>query len=327
MGSDTKTDRSQETKDDRESEKQNDVSSEYFRFIEQVNQFILLSKWTRRDLSRAAGISQGTLSQFMSGKYPGDSDGIRRKLADILERENDKSDLTYANPKYIETSISKRFVEIARMCHLFNEIGVCYGDAGLGKTEAAREYVNRRSDAIMIESNPGYSPSVLFHELHDKLGGGGRTTLHNTFSDCVHRLENTGRLIIIDEAEHLPYKSLEMVRRLHDHTGIGILLTGMRILIDNLKGIRGEYAQLYSRVGIAGKLAKLKPEDTENIVKRITGDTNGLWRIFHQECHGVTRRLFKLINRSQFIADKNNRPITTEVIQKAVSIVAVERMS
>lgn len=312
----------QETED-----RENEQSSEYMRFVDQINQFIILSGWTRRDLARAAGISQGTLSQFMSGKYPGDSNGIRRKIADVLERENEKALLGYVNPNFIDTSISQRFFEIAKMSHLFSVIGVCYGDAGLGKTEAAREYVNRKSDTILIESNPGYTPSVLFNDLLDKLGGSGHTTVHNKFMDCVHRLEKTGRLIIIDEAEHLPYKSLEMVRRLHDHTKVGILLTGMRNLIDNLKGIRGEYAQLYNRVGVAGKLTKLTPGDTENIVKRVTGDTTGLWRIFHQQCYGVTRRLFKLITMSRFIAEKNDVPLSTKVIQKAVSIVAVERMS
>ncbi|MFA5751085.1 MAG: AAA family ATPase [Candidatus Paceibacterota bacterium] len=299
---------------------------EAFQFIDRVNQFLLLTGWTSNRMAKAAGISQTTMSLFMSNKYSGDTGKIKVKLTNILEREKEKLTHKTINPNFIETSTAQRVFDVAKVCHLFKEIGVCYGDAGLGKTEAVIEYAARKPDVILILADPGYTASVLLNELHDKLGNGGRHNLHQTFQDCVDRLHDSGRLLIIDEAEQLPYKSLEMVRRLHDKAKIGILLSGMSKLLSNLRGFHGQYSQLYSRVGIAAKLQPLTEEDSENIVKRLLGDTNGLWRIFHKESIGNARRLFKMIKRSIYLSDLNNCPIDTEIVKTASTILKVEVM-
>ena len=297
-----------------------------FNFIDQVHQFMALSGWNNQRMATACGISQATFSQFINNKYKGDVDKIKIRIADVLEREKEKCSLKTINPNFIETTVAKRVFDIAKVCHLFSEIGVCYADAGTGKTEAAREYAARKTDVILIEADPGYTSVVLFKELHDKLGNGGCHNLHTTFDECVDRLSRSGRLLIIDEAEQLPYRCLELLRRLHDKAGIGILLLGMPKLLANLRGFRGQYSQLYSRVGIAAKLDPLTDKDTEDIVKRLLGDTNGLWRIFQKESLGNSRRLFKMIKRSIYLSDLNNCPIDTEVVEKAASILKVENM-
>ena len=54
--------------------------------------------------------------------------------------------------------------------------------------------------------------------------------------DIIDKLKSSGRLIIVDEAEHLPYTSLELLRRIYDKAEVGILLVGMPRLMKNLKG-------------------------------------------------------------------------------------------
>ncbi|HSV43253.1 MAG TPA: AAA family ATPase, partial [Candidatus Bathyarchaeia archaeon] len=271
--------------------------------------------------------SASTLSQFMAGKYPGDSTKVRARLVEIMDRETEKTTLTKKNPDFIETSVSKRFFEIAKMSHLFCEIGVCYSDAGLGKTESAREYALRNGDCILIEADPSFSAGVMLRELHSRLYNDRRKDLHTTFTDCIDRLKNTGRLLIIDEAEKLPYRALEFVRRIHDKANIGILLTGMSELLGNLKGIRGQYAQLWSRVGMTVKLDKITEKDTENIISRLIPGSESLCKVFHQQAAGNTRRLFKLIQRSMHIADINEAVIDTDVITRAAQLVKIEVMS
>lgn len=297
-----------------------------FQFVDQVNQFLQLSGWTAERMARACGVSRTTFSLFINNKYSGDVDGVRAKIASVIESENERLSRSKFNPNFIETSVSKRFFDIARMCHVFCEIGVCFADAGIGKTEAAREYSSQKPEVILIEADPGYSPSVLFNELHDRLGNGGRHNLHQTFVDCVDRLKGSKRMLIVDEAEQLPYKCLELVRRLHDKAGIGILMTGMPRLISNLRGYRGQFAQLYSRVQVATKLDPLTEDDTENIVRRLTGDSNKLWQVYHKESRGNTRRLFKMIRLAIHISDVNNCQIDTEVVREAVDHMAIERM-
>ena len=59
-------------------------------------------------------------------------------------------------------------------------------------------------------------------------------------SGIVKKLKGSGRMIIIDEAEHLPYKALELLRRVHDKAGMGVLLVGLPRLIHKIMEGRGE---------------------------------------------------------------------------------------
>jgi hypothetical protein len=155
-------------------------------------------------------------------------------------------------------------------------------------------------------------------ELHKKVGLCGSGSLHNLFSEAVAKLKGSGRLLIIDEAEHLKYKSLEIIRRLHDFTGIGVLLVGMPRLLGNLRGLKGEYAQLYSRVGIKAVLTPLRQTDTEEIVQAALPGSNGIWKVFHEKTGGNARLLDKLVKRSSRVAELNHTPITPEVVDAAL---------
>lgn len=224
-------------------------------------------------LAKGLGISSAMLSQYLSGQYPGNTESLETKLEQWLTKEDEKRN---KRPKtiipFVETSISKKIFEIARLCHIDDEIGVIYGDAGIGKTQAVQEYAKRNSDVILIEADLGYTAKVLFSELHQRLGFSGHGTLHNMFEDCRKQLNNTGRLIIIDEAEQLPYRALELLRRLNDKAGVGILLVGMPRLMSNLRGNRGEYAQLFSRIGYHAKLSLLTSADTSKIAAQCFSD-------------------------------------------------------
>jgi len=300
---------------------------EAVRFVDSVHQFIVLSGMTSTRLAKSAGISPSTLSQLLSHKYPGVYENIRPKIQAVMDREQEKSKLKKTNPNFIETSISKRFFDIAKMAHMFCEIGVCYSFAGLGKTESAREYARTNDDCILLEALPSYRARIMLQDLHSRLYNDAKKDLNTTFRDCVERLRDSGRLLIIDEAEKLSYTALEYVRRLHDFTGIGILLCGMPELLGNLRGNRGQFAQLYSRSGMAVKLESLLESDTKTIVSKMAPEADDHYRIYHKECAGNTRRLIKIINRSVYLANLNDSAIDTEIIQAASKLVKVEMMS
>ena len=80
---------------------------------------------------------------------------------------------------------------------------------------------------MLIEVDPGYTAKVLLEDLCGKLSVNVRGNLHELLEAVINKLQDSGRLIIIDEAELLPYRALEVIRRIHDKTGIGIVLAGM----------------------------------------------------------------------------------------------------
>ncbi|HOW51793.1 MAG TPA: AAA family ATPase [bacterium] len=274
-------------------------------------------------IARSIGVSGGALSAWRSSKYTGDSKRIAEKVANYLILARERSELPQGDIKFVLTSIAKKVHEVARIAHRDGEIALVYGDAGLGKTRAVKEYYAANPDVILIEADLGYSAKVLFVELCRRLNIEPDQSLHDMLDAVVYKLKKTGRLIIVDEAEHLPYKALEMLRRVYDKAGTGILLVGMPRLLFNLRGKRGEYAQLYSRVGIAAKVEHLRESDTEALVKAAIPGTNGVWKTFHKEALGNTRRLSKLINRSQRVASINKMPITADVVEETSKLLII----
>lgn len=268
-------------------------------------------------IGKAIGYSSGVVSGWLRGSYDGNIDRLCQAVASYLERFRERKLRVFDMP-FIETSVSKKVFEIARICHLDNELGVCVSHAGLGKTMAVKEYAKLNTDTILVEADSGYTPIVLFNEIADKLGVENSKNLHILMDSLIQKLAGSGRLIIVDEAEHLPYKALELLRRIYDKAQVGILLVGMPKLIKNMRGNAGEYKQLYSRVGVYGQLDPLKPIDVQNTVAAaISNAAENLWQPFLKECRSNMRVLVKLLRRSQRIASVNGTEINEEIVREA----------
>lgn len=284
-------------------------------------------KLSDADVARAIGSSPTTVNLWKHNKYTGDNSRIEKGVKAFLENRTEKDELEEqtATTKltFIETSVSKKIFEVAKVCHLEHEMGVAYGIAGLGKTSAVKEYARINPATILIEADLGYSAKVLFQEIARQLSIEPSGSLHSIFEACVSKLKNSDRLIIVDEAEHLPFKALELIRRVYDKAEVGVLLCGMPRLVSNLRGKKGEYAQLYSRVGISACLDALKQQDTEALVRSIIPDANGICKVFHEECCGNTRVLSKLLARSIRVAGLNNIPLNADVIRETSKMLIV----
>lgn len=274
-------------------------------------------KYSLAHIARALNISSATLHLWMNGNYTGNVKKIDEAVVRFLQMENLRS--RQIKLDFIQTSIVDDVFEAAKTCHVENEIGVCCGNAGLGKTFAVKKYAIDNPDVILIEADLGYTPRVLFSEIHKKLGFDGCGTIHAMFIDIIDKLKSSGRLIIIDEAEHLPYKSLELLRRIYDKAQVGILLVGMPRLIMNLKGEKRQYAQLYSRVGIAVRLNPLSKEDIKTIVSSIIPNNTSIYPALSEYSAGNTRVLTKLLVRAVRIAELNNMEVDEDVIQASIS--------
>lgn len=272
-------------------------------------------------VSRSLGISNSALCQWLSESYTGNVAKINNAVKSFMEREKEKN--AHLQIDFVMTSVAKKIFEVARVAHIDCEIGVCYGQAGLGKTRAVKEYADVNPDVILIEADLGYTTRVLFSELHKKIGLDGYGIIHSLLEDSIQKLKGSGRLIIIDEAEHLPYKALDLLRRIHDKASIGVLLVGMPRLIFNLKGKKGQYEQLYSRIGIAGKLSPLRPEDTENIVNSLIPESHTLWKSYHETSLGNTRILTKLLTRSKRVSEINNKPLNEQIVQETARMLII----
>lgn len=285
--------------------------------IEELKELLKKKKYAVSYAAKAINVSNATLHLWMNNNYKGNVKKIDDAVANFIEIEKLREGRIRVD--FVRTSIVDDVFDVAKTCHVENEIGVCCGDAGIGKTYAVKRYAIDNTDVILIEADLGYTPKVLFSEIHKKLGFDGCGTIHGMFLGIIDKLKSSGRLIIIDEAEHLPYKSLELLRRIYDKAQVGILLVGMPRLIMNLKGEKRQYAQLYSRVGIATRLNSLGDEDKKAIISSILPNYKSVFSTLSDYCAGNTRVLTKLLVRAVRIAEINNMDVNEDVLQASIS--------
>ena len=276
-----------------------------------------LKQCTISGVARSLDLSPTTLHLWLNDKYKGNVGKINKAVEQYMERELLREE--NVNIPSVETSVAQDIFEIANTCHVESEIGVCCGCAGVGKTYAVKMYALEHSDVILIETDFGYTPKVLFSEIHKTLGFEGTGALHNMVIDIVDKLKNSGRLIIVDEAENLPYRALELLRRIYDKARVGILLVGMPKLLKNLQGDKGQYTQLYSRVGVLAELQPIADNDIVAITSKVTPNSVSIYPKLSAFCGGNTRVLTKLLVRASRIAKLNNTTIDEDVLNAALS--------
>lgn len=290
-----------------------DIRSEFKDFIEEKG-------YSLTYISKATSLSKTVLSLWMNGCYKGKNERITDIVSNFLQREKERINID--DIPIVETSIFKYIFEIGRLCHTKGKIGVCVGKAGLGKTVAVKAYTKNFLDTILIESDSGYTSKSLLLEIHKRLGLTGKGSVYKLMEDVINKLHNSGRLLIIDEAENLPYRALEITRRIHDKTGIGILLVGRNILFANLKGFNNEYEQLYSRVKYHKLLDNLSSKDVEKILEQVNIPIE-LAQTFISYSGRNTRKLEHLITHSINVSKINKKNIDKAIIRQCSRLIMV----
>jgi DNA transposition AAA+ family ATPase len=289
--------------------------------IEKIKGLLNNKKVTLEGLSRSTGLGIATINRFLGGDSLSYIKTTFEKLSLAADEHSILTDLPEQEFSFVETSVSRRVFELCKLAASFKEIAVITADSGAGKTTALIEYARQnQKTAILLQVEPGYTPKVLFFELFPKVCPGTPDNLHDAVSKIQSKLYNSGKLLIIDEAELLEYRTIELLRRLHDKAGIGIILAGMPRLINLLRGKRGEFTQLYSRVGWAVNIENISEHDMEAIVKSAFPSSDGLWKIFHRFANNNARRLRKLMNRAIRIAELNKIEINAAVVKRAAEM-------
>ena len=258
------------------------------------------------------GYSAAVISQYLRDKYSGDVKTLEAEIESFLRREEEKKERGRREIPFVETLAARKIFSALRLAHLEGEIVIIYGRAGLGKTTALKRYAEEYHDAILIEADLSYTTKSLLGKIASRFGSEEYGSVNYLFNYCVEKLRDTGRIIIVDEAEHLPVRGLDLLRRLNDLAGVGIALAGLPRLLYNLKGKRGENAYLYSRVGAAVNIEELYPDDVKSIVKEYYPNSNGIWEEFYAQCDGNARKLSKLLYRADSIS-KGKEPSKREV--------------
>ncbi|MBQ0313691.1 MULTISPECIES: AAA family ATPase [Providencia] len=275
--------------------------------------------WSQAQAARGIGVSTAVINQFLQNKYNGDVNAVEEKVRQFISREQERDKSRRIKPVYVDTLMARKGRDVIRMAHMDSDINVIYGDAGMGKTMIIRQYAKENLNAVLIEADPGYTARVVLEELCNKLGLSKRGNMHELSESIIQNLRDSGRIILVDEAENLPYRALETLRRIHDKSGVGIVLAGMPRLILNLKGKRGEYKQLYSRVGFALRMGESLPEDDiTNMITAMLPEASEpeVLNALYKACKGNARRLFKFLRGISNGSQISGQPIDVQMVHE-----------
>ena len=183
---------------------------------------------------------------------------------------------------FIMTKEYRRFAEFCDACLREKYIGLCYGEAGVGKTLSARYYAKwfflekrlplhlpylplhpdiSSCRTLLYTAEISSSPRVIKKSIANM-----RFQLKRFIQELLPRekrafmardVPNYCHLIIVDETERLKIGGIEQFREIYDQGDIGLIFIGMPGLEKRLV----RYPQLYSRIGFAHNYRTLSQEE------------------------------------------------------------------
>lgn len=256
--------------------------------------------------------------------------------------------------RFVQTKEYGRFVEFCEECRASQYIGLCYGAAGVGKTESAKEYAGWEEIEPLLSwhgvvqprlsaDNPRprvafYTPTatVTARQIEKDLAllrwslrviGEAASAVPQAV-ETVEGMVRPGQvdLLVVDEADRLKPLALEVLRDVYDRSSMGLILVGMPGLEKRL----ARYPQLYSRVGFVHQYRTLDREEQQVLIEqqvRSFGGGRGKDRKIEKEAlaqiirmtGGNFRQMDRLLSQMKRILEINPEieQVSREVVEAA----------
>ncbi|EOV1090663.1 AAA family ATPase [Vibrio fluvialis] len=287
----------------------------------QVNSVLESKTITASQLAKEISVSSATLSQVLKGKYAADPSAVIEKLKKWLRLRDDRLATPNINPGFVMTETAKLIINDLTYAQVTESIVVIFGASGVGKSETLRQYQRENNNVWMVTASPSRSTlTECLYELAMELGLDDAPRRKGPLSRVLRsRLRNSEGLVIIDEADHLDYPTLEELRILQEETNIGMVFVGNNKVYTQLTGGRRneDFARLFSRIAKKRGLHKTRQNDVRAVAKawQIHNDKELNLMMQISERPGGLRLLSKTLKLSAMYAQR--KPITELLLRKA----------
>ena len=266
-------------------------------------------EWTQTRVSGAIGVSVSALNAWMQGSYKGDNGKIERAIARFLETQKEAGSETTRFKKdfdFVETSVYADVLRSVNLAAFRGEIRVITGISGVGKSRSLDSIKGEReASMILVKVYAGMRKNRFLKKLCEAAGFSGHGTYDDMFDELTNRLEGSGRLIAIDEAEHLSIESIDIARRINDFTGCGVVFVGLPVFYETLKNRQRDYAYVYNRIAMPMRLNKCKASDLGAMARTLLGETEIPDKFLLTVSGGVGRDLKFILLESLRVAEVN----------------------
>lgn len=244
--------------------------------IEKAKVYIKKNGISNSKFADLIGVAESSFSRYINESYP-NPQNIDVKVAQYLEKAEIRENCFISgNTEFAMTNVSSKVLNVLEYCRIQKTIGCIYGDAGIGKTFTAKNFIDGKSDVYMVTATPTFAtPRPFLKLLASKMKTSKTGSQDEVYLEIIERLENQDKMIIIDEAQHLTKKTLEIVRSINDATSTAIVLIGNEMIYNKMLGkAQAEFAQLFSRVGMQSHLLTdiFTKEDVKAVFKNVDDD-------------------------------------------------------
>lgn len=228
-------------------ENENDVVvSELNTTLEWLRQEVAANNLTQKEIAQAIGYSNTVINQFLQGKYTGDSSHIMERMVQYIRRLHNSKDL-------LQTKAAKAAFDFFDLVKNDNSLAVLLGDSGVGKTKISQSYAfTRERVAYCCAVQAMNSREILISMANSILSTPPSGTVYECQLSIEQALRQRPRMIIVDQADLLNVKTLDIIRSIHDDGHCSMVLVGLPYLESLMKRgprSRENLAYLYSRVG------------------------------------------------------------------------------
>ena len=190
--------------------------------------------------------------------------------------------------RFIPTKQYKKFREFCKTCERDNYIGLCYGPAGAGKTQAARHYTKwhhisehldnpdslgdtklpiSNSHCALYTPSQLHTPKEVIQNIHQLIRSYGLLKERTLFGNNIplnQRNKHFAKLVIIDESERLKSQAFEIIREIYDAGETSFIFIGM----PGIEKTLAWYPQLYSRIGFVHKFDNMDNNELKFILNK-----------------------------------------------------------
>lgn len=244
--------------------------------------------WSQKDLSARIGMSQTTFNQWLHNTYPGDVAAQDSKVSRFLDSLSEEARVVAAravSPEFVRTETADQIWSMLAFAQHAPDITVVAGAPGVGKTLTARAYQSAGTNVWIATMDPDLNtPTKMLVEIALAVGVGVRNAA-NVRRDIGAKIDRSGGLIVIDEAQHLNRAALDMLRSVHDRYGVGIALLGNHGLFAGIAVAKASegFAQFFSRVGMRRLFTAPKDTDVKQLLDA--------WEIGEQDMRAYLARV------------------------------------